>query len=164
MPVLRDMRHVAKRMVDREKRLVREQKKYEEAEGLQKTAQMLTSSGMKMDQHYESVRVTDYFGAEPATRDVALDSTISLKRTSTESSSGIKKRARARRLSRSSSGRYETVARRSRNKPNDCRPSRIGTRGSRLRARFRARKRESLARPPKAASLSQGEREEGSAC
>src|SRR5437667_6231759 len=79
MPVLRDMRHVAKRMVDREKRLVREQKKYEEAEGLQKTAQMLTSSGMKMDQHDESVRVTDYFGAEPATRDVALDSTISLK-------------------------------------------------------------------------------------
>ncbi len=79
MPVLRDMRHVAKRMVDREKRLVREQKKYEEAEGLQKTAQMLTSSGMKMEQHYESVKVTDYFGAEPATRDVALDSAISLK-------------------------------------------------------------------------------------
>jgi predicted ribosome quality control (RQC) complex YloA/Tae2 family protein len=79
MPVLRDMRHAAKRMADREKRLVREQKKYEEAEGLQKTAQMLTSSGMKMDQHYESVKVTDYFGVEPASKDIPLDSTISLK-------------------------------------------------------------------------------------
>jgi len=79
MPVLRDMRHAAKRMGDREKRLVREQKKYEEAEGLQKTAQMLTSSGLKMDQHYESVKVTDYFGVEPTSKDIPLDSTISLK-------------------------------------------------------------------------------------
>src|SRR5437667_7163849 len=62
MPVLRDMRHVAKRFADREKRLVKEQQKCEEAQGLQKTAQMLTSSGMKMEQHYESVKVTDYFG------------------------------------------------------------------------------------------------------
>jgi predicted ribosome quality control (RQC) complex YloA/Tae2 family protein len=79
MPVLRDMRHVTKRMADREKRLVREQKKYEEAEGLEKTAQMLTSSGMKMDQHYESVKVTDYFGAQPTSKNIPLDSTMSLK-------------------------------------------------------------------------------------
>src|ERR1051326_2028214 len=37
LPVLRDMRQVTKRLADREKRLVREQMKYEEAEGLQKT-------------------------------------------------------------------------------------------------------------------------------
>src|SRR2546425_1289691 len=36
MPVLRDMRQVAKRLADREKRLMREQTKCEEAEGLQK--------------------------------------------------------------------------------------------------------------------------------
>lgn len=79
LPVLRDMRQVAKRFADREKRLLREQKKYEEAEGLQKTAQMLTSSRLKMDQHYESVKATDYFGEKPRTVEVPLDSTISLK-------------------------------------------------------------------------------------
>ena len=40
LPVLRDMRQVAKRFSDREKKLLREQQKYQEAEGLQKTAQM----------------------------------------------------------------------------------------------------------------------------
>ena len=79
MPVVRDMRQVSKRLGDREKRLLREQKKYQEAEGLQKTAQMLTSSGRKMDQHYESVKVTDYFGEEPRAIDVQLDATLSLK-------------------------------------------------------------------------------------
>src|SRR5437762_12793070 len=79
MPVLRDMRAVAKRMADREKRLVREQKKFEEAEGLQKTAQMLTSSRMKMEQHYDSVKVTDYFGEKPEQVEVPLDSELSLK-------------------------------------------------------------------------------------
>ena len=79
MPVLRDMRQVAKRFADREKRLLREQNKYVAAEGLHKTAQMLTSSGMKMDQHYDSVKVTDYFGEEPQQVDVTLDSAISLK-------------------------------------------------------------------------------------
>ncbi len=79
MPILRDMRQVAKRFTDREKRLLREQKKYEEAAGLHKTAQMLTSSGMKMDQHYDVVKVTDYFGEEPRQVDVTLDPTISLK-------------------------------------------------------------------------------------
>ena len=79
MPVVRDMRQVSKRLGDREKRLLREQKKYQEAEGLRKTAQMLTSSGKKMDQHYESVKVTDYFGEEPRAIDVQLDATLSLK-------------------------------------------------------------------------------------
>ena len=78
-PILRDFRDAGKRLAGREKRLVREQKKYEDAEGLQKTAQMLTSSGMKMDQHYESVTVTDYFREEPAPVDVPLDSTITLR-------------------------------------------------------------------------------------
>ncbi|PYS25064.1 MAG: hypothetical protein DMG11_23685 [Acidobacteria bacterium] len=78
-PVLRDFRYVGKKVADREKRLLREQKKYQDAEGLQKTAQMLTSSGMKMEEHYESVRVTDYFAEMPRQVDVALDSTISLR-------------------------------------------------------------------------------------
>jgi predicted ribosome quality control (RQC) complex YloA/Tae2 family protein len=79
LPVLRDMRKAGKRSSDREKRLVKEQEKYEEAEGLQKTAQMLTASGMKMEQHYNSVKVTDYFGDKPRPTDVALDSTLSLR-------------------------------------------------------------------------------------
>ena len=79
LPVLRDMRQVSKRFADREKRLLREQQKYVEAEGLQKIGQMLTSSGMKMEQHYESVKVTDYFGEAPKPMDVPLDSTFSLR-------------------------------------------------------------------------------------
>jgi predicted ribosome quality control (RQC) complex YloA/Tae2 family protein len=79
MPVLKDMRQAAKRLTDREKRLVREEKKYEEAEGLQKTAQMLTSSRMKMDQHYDAVKVTDYFGEKPKQVEIQLDPAISLK-------------------------------------------------------------------------------------
>ena len=79
MPVLRDMRRAVKRFADREKRLLREQHKYEEAGELQKTAQMLTSSGMKMEQHYESVKVTDYFADRPRQIDVSLDATLSLR-------------------------------------------------------------------------------------
>ncbi len=79
LPVLRDLRNAGKKFADREKRLAREQKKYDEAEGLRKTAQMLTSSGMKMDEHYDSVTVTDYFGETPKPIQVPLDSTISLR-------------------------------------------------------------------------------------
>ena len=79
MPVLRDMRRVVKRFAGREKRLLREQQKYEEAGELQKTGQMLTSSGMKMEQHYESVKVTDYFADKPRQIDVPLDATLSLR-------------------------------------------------------------------------------------
>jgi len=79
LPVLRDMRHVTKRIADREKRLLREQQKYEDAEAFQKTAQMLNSSGVKMDQHYDSVKVTDYFGDQPRQIDVPLDATFSLR-------------------------------------------------------------------------------------
>jgi predicted ribosome quality control (RQC) complex YloA/Tae2 family protein len=79
LPVLRELRTAGKRFADREKRLLREQKKYEEAEGLHRTAQMLTSSGMKMEQHYESAKVTDYFGEKPMEVEVPLDSTVSLR-------------------------------------------------------------------------------------
>jgi predicted ribosome quality control (RQC) complex YloA/Tae2 family protein len=79
LPILRDMRHVAKRFGDRHKKLSRAQQNYEEAEALQRTAQMLTSSGMNMDHHYDSVKVTDYFGEQPKPVEVALDSTISLR-------------------------------------------------------------------------------------
>ena len=78
-PILRDLREAAKRLANREKRLLKEQKKYQEAEGLHKTAQILTSSGKKMDQHYESVTVTDYFEEKPKQVQVALDNTISLR-------------------------------------------------------------------------------------
>jgi len=40
---------------------------------------MLTSSGMKMEQHYESVKVTDYFADKPRQIDVSLDATLSLR-------------------------------------------------------------------------------------
>src|SRR5262245_61492307 len=79
MPVLRDMRRVLKRFADREKRLLRELQKYEGADELQKTAQMLTSSGMRMEQHYDSVKVTDYFGDKPRQIDVPLDGALSLR-------------------------------------------------------------------------------------
>jgi predicted ribosome quality control (RQC) complex YloA/Tae2 family protein len=79
LPVLRDMRHVAKRFADREKRLVREQQKYDEAETLQRTAQMLTSSGHPMDQRFESLKVTDYFGDKPREVVIALDTTLTLR-------------------------------------------------------------------------------------
>jgi predicted ribosome quality control (RQC) complex YloA/Tae2 family protein len=79
LPVLRDMRQAVKRFADREKRLSREQEQFQEAEGLQKTAQMLTSSGQNMDQHYETVKVTDYFGEKPQTIELPLDSSISLR-------------------------------------------------------------------------------------
>jgi predicted ribosome quality control (RQC) complex YloA/Tae2 family protein len=79
MPILRDMRNVAKRFADREKKLLREQQQYEQAEALQKTAQMLTSGGMNTDQHYESVKVTDYFGDQPRDVDVPLNATLSLR-------------------------------------------------------------------------------------
>ena len=79
LPVLRDMRHVTKRFAERQKRLVREQQRYDQADTLQHTAQMLTSSGLKMDQHYDSARVTDYFGDKPRETQVPLDSTLSLR-------------------------------------------------------------------------------------
>src|SRR5262249_48117214 len=65
LPIMRDLRTVAKRLSDREKRLIREKDKYEQADAIQKTAQMLTSSGMRMDQRYETVTVPDYFAEKP---------------------------------------------------------------------------------------------------
>ncbi len=79
LPVLRDLRGAGKKCADREKRLLREQKKYEDAEGLHRIAQMLTSGGMKMNEHFESATVTDYFIEKPRQIRVPLDSTISLR-------------------------------------------------------------------------------------
>ncbi len=79
LPILRDLREAARRLSDREKRLTREQKKYEEAEGIHKVGQMLASSGKTMDQHYDSVTVTDYFQEEPRQVNVTLDATVSLR-------------------------------------------------------------------------------------
>jgi predicted ribosome quality control (RQC) complex YloA/Tae2 family protein len=73
------MRQAAKRHADREKRLQREQQKYEQADGLQRTGQLLTSSGMAMDQRYPSAKVTDYFADKPQQIEVALDATMTLR-------------------------------------------------------------------------------------
>ncbi len=79
LPIVRELRLATKRLTERERKLVREQKKYEEAESLQKTAQMLTSSGMKMDQRYEKAEVTDYYGDKPTALRIELDSAITLR-------------------------------------------------------------------------------------
>jgi predicted ribosome quality control (RQC) complex YloA/Tae2 family protein len=79
LPVVRDMRHVAKRLGDREKRLLKEQHNYEQAESLQKTAQMLASSGMPMDQRYPSVKTTDYFRDQPQVIETPLDPAATLR-------------------------------------------------------------------------------------
>lgn len=79
LPILRDLRDAGKRFTDREKRLIQEQKRYEEAENLHRTAQILTSSGMKMDQHYEFATVIDYFEAEPKDVEVPLDPALTLR-------------------------------------------------------------------------------------
>jgi len=79
MPLLRELRDASKRLASRDKRLLREQQKYEEAGTLQKTAELLTSSGMKMDQHYDAVEVTDYYAEKPQRLKVPLDSSLSLR-------------------------------------------------------------------------------------
>jgi predicted ribosome quality control (RQC) complex YloA/Tae2 family protein len=78
LPVLRELRTAQKRIADRERRLLREQQKYQEAETLQKSAQMLVAGGKKLDQRYESVTVTDYFGDTPKPVEIALDPAITL--------------------------------------------------------------------------------------
>jgi predicted ribosome quality control (RQC) complex YloA/Tae2 family protein len=65
LPLLRDLRTASKRLAEREKRLVREQTAHEDAENLNKTGQLLTSSGKKLDQRYDEVTVTDYFQEKP---------------------------------------------------------------------------------------------------
>jgi len=79
LPILRELRVATKRLSERERKLLLEQRKYGEAESIQKTAQMLTSSGMKMDQRYEKAEVTDYFGDQPASLQIDLDSSITLR-------------------------------------------------------------------------------------
>jgi len=78
-PEIRKLRDVAGKLSDREKRLTREQQKLEEASGLHKVAQLLTSSGMRMDQHYEAVAATDYFSEKPQQINIDLDSTLTLR-------------------------------------------------------------------------------------
>ena len=79
LPLLRDLRSASKRLAERNRRLIREQKQAEEAEQLGKSAQLLTSSGNKLDQRYEEIVVTDYFSDPPQEVPVALDPTITLR-------------------------------------------------------------------------------------
>ena len=79
LPVLRDLRLAVKRLGDREKRLGREQKKYEDAENAQKTAQILTSSGLAAEKRYDKVTVTDYFAERPQDIEIQLDPSITLR-------------------------------------------------------------------------------------
>ena len=79
LPLMRDLRGATRRFAEREKRLLREQKAYEEADKLQRTAQLLTASGKKMDQRYEAVTVTDYFGETPQDLRIDLDPAMTLR-------------------------------------------------------------------------------------
>jgi predicted ribosome quality control (RQC) complex YloA/Tae2 family protein len=79
LPLMRELRTAAKRLAEREKRLVREQAGYEDAEKLQKTGQLLNSSGKKLDQRYDAVTVTDYFQEKPADLLVELDGALTLR-------------------------------------------------------------------------------------
>jgi predicted ribosome quality control (RQC) complex YloA/Tae2 family protein len=79
LPLLRDLRTASRRLSGRAKRLVREQKTYEDAEKLQKTAQMLATGGKKLDQHYDAVTVTDYFGETPQEIRIELDASMTLR-------------------------------------------------------------------------------------
>ena len=78
-PLLKELKEGLKRFADREKRLAKEQQKYEDAAGLHQTAQSLTPSGLKMEQHYDSVMVKDYFAEKPTEVRVALDPKLSLR-------------------------------------------------------------------------------------
>ena len=79
LPLFRDLRTASKRLSEREKRLTREQRQAEDAERLGKVAQLLTSSGKKLDQRYETVTVTDYFTDPPQELPVTLDPAITLR-------------------------------------------------------------------------------------
>jgi predicted ribosome quality control (RQC) complex YloA/Tae2 family protein len=79
LPLMRDLRSATRRFAEREKRLLREQKGNVEAEKLQRSAQLLTTSGKKLDQRYESVTVTDYFGETPQEAQIELDPAITLR-------------------------------------------------------------------------------------
>jgi len=79
LPMMRDLRSATRRFAEREKRLLREQKGYQQAEQLQRTAQLLTTSGKKLDQRYESITATDYFGETPQDVQIDLDPTLTLR-------------------------------------------------------------------------------------
>jgi len=79
LPLMRDLRGASRRFTEREKRLLREQKSNDEAEKLQRTAQLLTTSGKKVDQRYEAVTVTDYFGEKPQEVRIDLDPALTLR-------------------------------------------------------------------------------------
>jgi predicted ribosome quality control (RQC) complex YloA/Tae2 family protein len=79
LPLLRELRTASKRLAEREKRLVKEQTAHEEAESLNKTGQLLTSSGKKLDQRYEEVTVTDYFQETPGETRIELDGALTLR-------------------------------------------------------------------------------------
>ncbi|HEX5000465.1 MAG TPA: NFACT family protein [Terriglobia bacterium] len=79
LPALRGMRVVAKRLADREKKIEREQRRYDDAEAVQRNAQTLVSGGMNPDQRYDRVTVTDYFGDEPQPVTIELDQALTLR-------------------------------------------------------------------------------------
>jgi len=79
LPLLRDLRTASRRIAEREKRLLREQKGYEESDKLQRTAQLLTTSGKKLDQRYESVSVTNYYDETQQDVEIPLDPAMTLR-------------------------------------------------------------------------------------
>ncbi len=78
-PRRRSLKDQARRLKIRRDRLLRRRQRFEEASLLNTTGQMLVSSGAAMDEHHETVTVTDYFGDKPRQREVPVDSSITLR-------------------------------------------------------------------------------------
>jgi predicted ribosome quality control (RQC) complex YloA/Tae2 family protein len=78
-PRLRKLRDQKRRLVGQRKRLDKRRQQFEDAAGLQETAQMLVSSGVELDQRRESVEATDYRGEVPTPRTVELDPTRTIR-------------------------------------------------------------------------------------
>jgi len=79
LPLMRDLRTASKRLSEREKRLVKGQAAYEDAEKLQRTAQMLSTGGKNPDQRYDAITVTDYFQDQPQEVRIELNPTLTLR-------------------------------------------------------------------------------------
>ncbi len=78
-PRRRELKAQSRRLKGRRDRLLRRRRRFEEASLLNTTGQMLVSSGAAMDEHHETVTVTDYYGDEPRTKQVSVDSSITLR-------------------------------------------------------------------------------------
>ncbi len=78
-PKRRALRDRARKLRARRNRLLNQLEQFEQAAELQDTAKMLVASGAPMDQHHDSVEVTDYFGEEARKREIKVDPSVTLR-------------------------------------------------------------------------------------